>query len=240
MKIILDNKFLRVFYKPGTGNTTLISFSGIDFDIFGLNNVNPEALDKPEFVHIPDGVGDRFWVVDKERLWGNSIDWIYLVSFLSDYLTNKQVVCLGSCMGAHNAIKFSSYATVDRVISFTPHWSVHPDEIDTEIFDMRTRRLRERSIKLMTNKSLTGMFDPKTEYLNLWAPDVADIPHMLAFPNLPNIERIYFPTSTHSIARMLLRHGILYDVIDEMIIAKEPHKKIAMLCERAGVPHELL
>lgn len=240
MNIILDNKFVRVFHKSGTGNTTLISFSGIDFDIFGLNNLNREALDRPEFVHIPDGVGDRFWIVDKERQWGNTIDWIYLASFLKDYLENKQVVLLGSCLGGHNAVKFSHYVNVQRVIAFTPHWSIHPDEIEQDIFDIRTTSLRELTIKNIVHKSLAGLFNPKTEYLFLWAPDAIDIPHMLAFPNLPNIERIYFPTSTHSIARMLLRHDILYDIIDEMIIAKEPHKKIALLCERAGVPHELL
>lgn len=239
MNIILDNKFVRVFHKPGLGNTTLISFSGIDFDIFGLNNLNKEALDRPEFTHIPDGVGDRFWIIDKQRQWGNTIDWIFLASFLREYLENKQVVLLGSCLGGHNAVKFSHYVDVHRVIAFTPHWSIHPDEITQDIFDHRTVELRALTIHNMVHKSLSGLFNLKTEYLFFWSPDVVDVPHMLCFPSLPNIKKIYFPNSNHSIARMLSNKGLLYDIIDEAIIDKDPHRKISLILERKDVAHEL-
>jgi hypothetical protein len=234
-----EDKALKIFYDPGEGNTTLVSFSGIDFDTFGFGDYNPDAIDRPEFVKITAGlVGDRFWIIDKLRSWGSLMDWDWIHNFISPYLHEKRVIALGNCMGGTNAIKFAYHTDVDRVIAFTPHWSIHPDIITQEIFDKRTIALRARVVASGW-KSLEGMFRPMTTYIHFWTPDAIDVPHMIAYPTIPNIEKIFFPTSEHSIARLLKSKGVLYDILDQCIVAEDPPKEISILCDKAGILHEL-
>lgn len=238
MNIIHDDDTLRIFYEAGEGDTTLITFSGIDFDTFGFNSVNPEAIDRPEFVKVTQGMGDRFWIVDKKRAWGSTIDWEWTSNFLSPKFDGKRVIALGNCMGGTNAIKFAYHADVHRVIAFTPHWSVDPDIMQEHQFDPRTKPLRELTLS-MGWKSLEGMFRPMTEYIHLWTPDEIDILHMIKFPTLPNIKRIFFPTSNHSLARTLKNFGVLTEVLDQCIISEDVHKEVSKILDEAGIIHEL-
>jgi len=239
MIILHDDDKLRVFYDPGEGNNTLVSFSGIDFDTFGFGDYNPDAIDRPDFVKITEGlVGDRFWVIDKLRSWGSLIDWDFVHNLISPYLHGKRVIALGNCMGGTNAIKFAYHTDVDRVIAFTPHWSIHPDIITQDIFDRRTNGFRARAVASGC-RSLEGMFRPMTTHIHFWAPSEIDVPHMIAYPTLPNIKKIFFPTSPHSIARLLKSKDVLYDILDQCIVAEDPSKEISILCDKVGILHEL-
>lgn len=237
MNIIHDDDTVRIFYEKGEGNNTLIMFSGIDFDIFGFNNFNRDALDRPEFVKVTTGMGDRFWVIDKQRTWGSHIDWESVSNFLSPYFDGKNVAALGNCMGGTNAIKFAYHADVHRVIAFTPHWSVDPNEV-THNFDRRTQPLRDK-VLASGWKNLEGMFRPMTTYIHLWTPDEIDVPHMIKFPTLPNIKRFYFPTSSHSVARMLKNNGVLNELLGLCIVAEDVHTEVSKVLDDAGIPHEL-
>lgn len=239
MIILHDDDKLRVFYNPGEGKNTLVCFSGIDLDTFGFNNYNPTAVDKPDFVKITEGlVGDRFWVIDKLRSWGSLIDWDFVHNLISPYLHGKRVIALGNCMGGTNAIKFAYHTDVDVVIAFSPQWSVHPDIITQDIFDRRTIALRARVVASGW-RSLEGMFRPMTTHIHFWAPSEIDVPHMIAYPTLPNIKKIFFPTLTHNIARFLKSNNVLYDILDQCIVAEDPQKEISILCDKVGILHEL-
>lgn len=237
MNIIHDDDTVRIFYEKGEGNNTLVMFSGIDFDIFGFNNLNRNALDRPEFVKVTAGMGDRFWVIDKQRTWGAHIDWEWVSNFLSPYFDGKNVTALGNCMGGTNAIKFAYHADVHRVIAFTPHWSVDPNEV-THQFDPRTQPLRDR-VLASGWKNLEGMFRPMTTYIHLWTPDEIDVPHMIKFPTLPNIKRIFFPTSSHSVARMLKNNGVLSEFLGVCIVAEDIHTEVSKVLDKADILHEL-
>jgi len=239
MIILADNDFVKIMYSSGKGNTTLISFSSINFLAMSRGETRISNLMAPEFVNSSPEVGDRFWILDKKRSWGNLIDWSWVVGTLKSYLENKQVVCVGTCFGGHNAIKFSYYADVHRVFAFTPHWSIHPEVITQSIFDAGTSSVRKAAIEKMQHKSLSGMFKSTTEYLFFWTPDLLDIPHMLLFPDLPNIKKIFFPSWAHGIPANLLRHKILYQVIEQGIIAKDPLKNITLILERTGIEHRV-
>lgn len=240
MNIIHDDDTVRVYYEEGEGNDTLVLFSGIDFDVFGFNNYNPDAIDRPEFVKVTAGIGDRFWVIDKQRTWGSHIDWEWLTSFLSPRFDGKNVVALGNCMGGTNAIKFAYHADVHRVIAFTPHWSLHPDVMQehNEVFDIRTQPLRDKVIASGW-RSLEGMFRPMTTYIMFWSPDIIDIGHWMRFPVLPNIKVFHMINRNHSLARVFKTYNILPDVLGTCITAEDPHSEVSKIFDEVGLDHEL-
>lgn len=231
MKTIHDSETLRIYYEEGEGDNTLVSFSGVDFDVFGFTPKNRDI--RPEFVRVTEGMGDRFWVIDKERTWGCHIDWEWVSNFLSPHFEGKRVVTLGNCMGATNAIKFAYHADVHLCIGFTPHWSVDPNEVTHE-FDPRTKHLREKALSTGW-KSLEGMFRPMTTYINVWTPDEVDVPHMIKFPKQPNNKPIFIVKSNHSVARMLRNAGVLTDFLDACIRTEDP----SPVLDEAGILYEL-
>ena len=238
MNIIHDDDSVKIFYEKGEGNNTLVSFSGVDFDVFGFDNFKKENIDRPEFVKVTEGMGDRFWVIDKNRTWGCHIDWEWLTSFLSPRFDGKNVVALGNCMGATNAIKFAYYADVHRVIAFTPHWSVDPDIMFDHTFDKRTQHLVSRANETGW-KSLEGMFRPMTTYIHFWTPDPIDIPFMIKFPVLPNIKVFTLVNSSHSVARFIKSQGVLPKVLGQCIVAEDPHRAVSEILDSVGLNHEL-
>lgn len=241
MKIILETETEKVFYEPGEGNDTLVSFSGIDFNVFGFDSrqtYTPENADRPEFVNVTKGMGDRFWVIDKTRTWGCHIDYENLNTFLSPYFEGKNVVALGSCMGATNAIKFAYYTDVHRVIAFTPHWSCDENEVPGFWFDKRTRFVREKAMATGW-KTLDGWFRPMTTYVMIWTPDIIDVPHMVRFPALPNIKPLFIVNSNHSVARFIKMFGVLPDMLGECITAEDAQLGASKVLEKAGILHEL-
>jgi len=238
MNIIHDDDNVRVYFEEGEGNDTLVCFSGIDFDVFGFTPKNREI--RPEFVKVTTGLGDRFWVIDKQRTWGCHIDWEWLSSFLSPRFEGKNVVALGNCMGGTNAIKFAYHADVHRVIAFTPHWSVNPEVMADHWpnFDKRTLPIRDKT-NATGWKSLEGMFRPMTTYIHFWTPDIVDVGHMIKFPTLPNIKVLYMINCNHSVARVYKSHGILPKILGECITAKDPHNAISEILDSVGLKHEL-
>lgn len=240
MNVIYEDDTVRIFYEKGEGNNTLVCCSGIDFDVFGFDSTHtytPETASKPEFVKVTTGMGDRFWIIDKNRSWGCHIDWQSVANFLGPYFEGRNVVALGNCMGATNAIKFAYHADVHRVIAFTPHWSVDPNEVTHE-FDPRSKVLRERALSTGW-KSLEGMFRPMTTYVHFWTPTEVDVPHMIKFPTLPNIKRIFLPTASHEVAKMLRDCGVLSDVLSQCIIAEDIHSEVSKILDNAGIIYEL-
>lgn len=238
MNIIHDDDLVRIFYEEGEGNNTLVCCSGVDFDVFGFNDLNREAIDRPEFVKVTAGMGDRFWIIDKHRTWGSHIDWERVSNILSPYFDGKNITVLGNCMGGTNAIKFAYHADVHRVIAFTPHWSVDPNEVTQGGFSPLTKHIREATLSTGW-KSLEGMFRPMTTYIHIWTPDKIDVPHMLKFPTLPNIKRIYFPTSSHSVARMLKSKGVLSEFLGVCVVADDVHTEVSKVLDKADILHEL-
>jgi|SRR6056300_574148 hypothetical protein len=239
MYIITDNDFVTVYHSPGKTNTTLISFSGINFEALKVGVGASSSLMQPEFVHTSPHIGDRFWIIDKKRSWGNLVDWAWLASLLKDYLINKQVVCVGTCTGAHNAIKFSYFAEASRVFAFTPHWTIDTEVIPEEYFDPVSRSVRQQAMEVLKHSTLAGLFNTKTEYIFMWSPDRIDVPHMLGFPKLPNIKTILCTELDHYIPAHLVKRKLLYDTIEQAIIAKDPQKEISLILERGGVKHEI-
>lgn len=239
MIVLVDNEFVTVYHHPGKTNTTLISFSGINFEALKIGVQANSALMQPEFVHTSPHIGDRFWIIDKKRSWGNLVDWAWLAQTLQSYLLNKQVVCVGTCTGAHNAIKFSYFAQADRVFAFTPHWTIDTNVIDEEFFDPVSREIRHKAMETLKHSTLDGLINSKTEYIFAWSPDRIDVPHMLGFPKLPNIKTIFFMDWDHYIPARLAKEKLLYPTVEQAIIAKDAVKEISLILQRAGVNHEV-
>jgi hypothetical protein len=78
-----------------------------------------------------------------------------------------------------------------------------------------------------------------TTHIHFWSPSEIDVPHMIAYPTLPNIKKIFFPTLLHNIARFLKSNNVLYDILDQCIVAEDPQKEISILCDKVGILHEL-
>lgn len=239
MLVITDNEFVTVYHSPGKTNTTLISFSGINFEALKVGIASPSALMQPEFVHTSPHIGDRFWIIDKKRSWGNLVDWAWLSNLLKSYLENKRVICVGTCTGAHNAIKFSYFAQADRVFAFTPHWTIDTNVIPEEYFDPVSREIRIKAMETLKHSTLHGLINSKTEYIFSWSPDRIDVPHMLGFPKLPNIKTIMFSDWDHYIPARLAKEKLLYPFIEQGIIADNAVKELSLILQRAGIKHEV-
>ena len=241
MNIIHEDETLIIYYEEGEGNNTLVSFSGVDFDVFGFDSkqkYTPENMYRPEFVKVTKGLGDRFFVVDKTRCYGCKIDWSWLCDFFAPHFKNKNVVSLGTCMGATIAIKFAWYAKIDRVIAFTPHWSCDQSEFDDFWFDRRTLFIREPALASGW-RNLQGQFNDSTTYIMVWNPSETDVPHMRRFPKLDCIKPIYVLPAGHNVAKWIRDYGSLPDFLSECISAKDPHKAASKELDKYGILHEL-
>ena len=173
----------------------VISFSSIG----GTRTVPP----KNEFFKLTKQFNVLF-VKDTERSWFNSVDTKYIKSFLK----KKRIYCIGHSMGGFNAIMFSNFYSVSKVIAFSPQFSIYPF-----ISKDKTYLNYAASIKEWKYKKL--QFNKKTKYCLIFGDSKNEKYHMDQIPDQKNIKKIIISNCQHDSAATLKKRKELYPIINQ-------------------------
>lgn len=149
--ILIDDEFCKLVMVKRDSDYVSISFS----------STPPFSNPVPDFQWV--GVtkyATSFFVIDKTNSWGNNLDWERIALIVNKYTPGKEVHAIGFCMGGSNAILASKYIKIDRVVAFTPQYSIHPDFLTGESY---LKQYYEH-IDEWLEPSLEGSFSSKTDY----------------------------------------------------------------------------
>lgn len=145
---------------------------------------------------------------DRETSLFNRVNVNDIIPLVEGY---DRVIALGNSMGGYNAIMFSNFYPVDTVISFAAPYSLHPT---TPPYDKRWED-RLTHIKEWKYKHLE--FNDSSKYFLIYGDDPNETQHLDLIPKKPNIQSRVFKDAGHSVSKKLLRQGILYNLLDNIV-----------------------
>ena len=149
--ILIDDEFCKLVMVKRDSDYVSISFS----------STPPYSNPVPDFQWV--GVtkyATAFFLIDKTNSWGNNLDWERISLIINKYTPGKEVHAIGFCMGGSNAILASKYIKIDRVVAFTPQYSIHPDFLTCDSY----LRQYYQHIDEWNQPSLEGAFGARTDY----------------------------------------------------------------------------
>jgi hypothetical protein len=197
VKTIYEDDKIKISKKEKDSDKTFISFSSLN-------------LVQEEFIKVGDNATVIF-IMDKTKSWGN-FDWENIYKIVYPYLVNKRVFAIGHSMGGYCAILSSRYFLLEKVIAFSPQYSVHKTIVPKE-----TRwKIRSIDMRKWEHISLKGSFNDKTEYHIFYGDDAKESVHRELFPEQENIT-MYIYEGDHSLVRDLKGKGLLYGLISEIV-----------------------
>ncbi len=204
LEVILDNEYLKITMAQRASDNVVFCFTGIGHAMGGID------VQREEFYRITDSATTIF-LIDKERSWGNNIDFDELKTFLRPYIEGKTLYALGNSMGGFLAVIASHYFDFESVVAFVPQYSVNKAVVPEEDrFDEYVNHISNWQFE-----SLDGFFNDETEYYVFNDTSSYENAHMKWFPELPNLHKIVVknPEWNHRSAAMLKEMGVLYDCI---------------------------
>ena len=222
MKTLLDNEIIKVSVLPRDSDTAVICFTGVGHALGGID------VQDNEFFKISNEATTIF-VIDKERSWGNNIDFLEMRKILLPYIGGKTLHALGNSMGVFLAILASQFFTFTSVVSFVPQYSVSKRIIPTENrWDNHVK-----NIKNWKYESLEGSFDSNTKYYILAGLNNQEKRQLDLFPIQDNVHKIIFEDKKlgHNVAAPLKEMGVLYEVISCCFMLKPPSEIIQIITD---------
>lgn len=201
---LFDDDTMRILYIPGSNTHCIISFTGIGHALGAID------LQNPEFSRI-DSDETKIFIIDKQRSWGNKIDWHQLRSVVSEMTEGAQITTLGNSMGGFLAILAARSLGASHTIAFVPQWSIDPAIVPDETRWMQYRN----NINHLFFPDLSDSFHPNTQFSILFGDDPRDQKQRELFlhNNCP-AELITIEGGGHDIASFLKKKGILYEAIN--------------------------
>ncbi len=191
-KIEYPKTVVEYFFK--NQKTSIISFSSIAG--------SKRSTQTNEFFSLTKKFNVLF-VKDIERSWFNSVD----VQHIKSFLQTKEVSCIGHSMGAFNAIMFSNFYPIKKILAFSPQFSIHPN-----ISKDKTYLNYAASIKKWKFNKI--LFNKKTEYCLVFGDTKEEMYHMNKIPNQKNIKKIIINNCDHNTAPILKKRGKLKPLIN--------------------------
>jgi hypothetical protein len=173
---------------------TVLSFSSIGSGVRFAQN--------EEFFNLTKKYNVLF-VRDITRSWFNNLD----VKLIKKNIAKKDCYAIGHSMGAFNAIIFSTLYDVEKVIAFSPQFSIHPNITKDTTFRNYALRIKEwRYPKLEFSKN--------THYLLIFGDDAKEKYHASLMPKQKNIKILYIKNCNHNTAQKLKKQKKLYKIIN--------------------------
>ena len=220
-KKIFENDAIAVLSIAGQQNECIISFTGVGHSLGGID------LQSPEFAR-SDGDETKVFVIDKQRSWGNNINWDQLDEILDPVIRGTQITTLGNSMGGFLAILSARRLGADRAISFVPQWSIDPEIVPNE---HRWTNYR-KNIQSVKYKDLSSAFDTPTKFSVFFGRDQQDATHLQFFPTQKdNLDLFVLEDCSHDAANFLKERGQLYPTIK----ACREGNDVNLLLQEAGV-----
>ncbi len=218
MRTLIDNDVLKISVVETSSDHLTLCFTGIGHS-YGAIDVQSE-----EFFKSSNHATSMF-ITDKQRSWGNNIDFEQLRDIIYSVGRYKTINAIGNSMGGFLAILISRFVDIKNAVAFVPQYSVHKDVFPNE---HRWEKYTD-NIQNWVHKDLESAFNDRTNYYILAGVGGPDDPHLALFPNGANIHKIYFRNRAflHSVSQRLKDEQILYDVILDGFAGKSAAEIIA-------------
>lgn len=200
---LVDNDALSLVVFPRDSGQLCFCFTGVGHNVGGIDIQTNEffAATRQSMV---------VFVCDKQRSWGNSLDFDRIAEFTAPYAAGKRLTALGNSMGGFLAILASRFIAFDTVVSICPQYSVCPQVIDEPRWRQYTSKITDWKYP-----SLDGAFLANTQYYAFGSPYGRDWQQLQRFPVLPNLHKIMLRgVEAHHEARRMKQFGVLYPVIE--------------------------
>ncbi|MFO1176583.1 MAG: hypothetical protein U1E48_15510 [Paracoccaceae bacterium] len=202
LELVHDAPPLRIRYRPGSGDRLVLAFSGVGRST-GLDS--EPAL---EFFRSASGGGENhvLHITDQSRSWLNAAG---MVEAIADTVRRMQlrtgarrIAALGNSMGGTMALLIARFLPVDRVIAFTPQYSVQPAIVPEEAKWKRLRRMIAHYRFPAVDK-----IAPTGQQFVLHGDSNDELIHALRFPVVANLDHFIFPGHSHELGEDLKASG---------------------------------
>ncbi|MFT6450939.1 MAG: pimeloyl-ACP methyl ester carboxylesterase [Halocynthiibacter sp.] len=224
IEIIYDEAPLRMGYVQGQTNELVVCFSSV-----GQTRAEMPLF---EFINTATGSGRHgLFIADIGRSWMNGTQQAEIVTEQVQKIVEAHgitsVTTMGLSMGGFNALIAPRLFKVDRVIAFSPQYSVHPKHIPNEGRWAFWRR------KLDVWRYETVEPIPSDPQIFLFHGLVDDAAHARAFPVQDNIDHFFFPAFDHTgLTTRLREKGLLSRMVEHALAGRRAG--VARLTKRMG------
>ncbi len=207
MIVYLKKIYYSIFEKKYNFTKTLINqyYTGKKKNVLSFSSIGAgiRHIQNEEFFYLTKKYNVLF-IRDITRSWFNNVD----VQLIKKNTQNKPCYAIGHSMGAFNAIIFSTqYKKIEKVIAFSPQFSIHPKVTKDTTFRNHALRIKEwKYIKLK--------FSKKTKYLLIFGDDSKEKYHASQIPEQNNIKIIYIKNCDHNTAAKLKKQKKLYPLVN--------------------------
>jgi len=176
---------------------TVVSFSSIGNTIQGVN---------AEFYNLKNHGYNVIWVLDHSNSYFSNIN----VDHIARHIKTDNVYAIGNSMGGFNAITFASLYKVNKVLAFSPQYSMEPTIVPWE-----DRWRKQVTWKRFKYPHLT--FTNWTDYKVIVGHKSKGKKHTDMFPKKQNIN-IFTKFGNHIVAERFKKRGTLYTLIDDYFL----------------------
>lgn len=173
---------------------TIVSFSSIGNTIQGVNR---------EFYNLKNNGYNVIWVLDHNKSYFSAID----INEITKHIKTYNVYAIGNSMGGFNAIMFSNFYPTQKVLAFSPQFSM-----DKTIVPWEDRWRKQITWKKFKYPKAT--FVNWTDYCLITGHKAKDQKHMSMMPDTPNINK-QTVFGGHVIAEKFKKSGNLYRLIND-------------------------
>lgn len=227
--LLYENGPLRIRYLEGEGSDLVVSFSGVGTQ----RAVEPP----PEFPGIAsaDRRNHVLFVSDKSRSWlngdGMANHILCCIRATADHINAERVIALGNSMGGTMALHMSRFFDFERVIAFTPQYSVLENEVPEEDRWVFFRK----QIRSHPFPRVEKLRPEATKYYIFHGDEHRELAHALRFPKAPGISHFIMPDTDHNVAATLRGRGALRPLVQNLINGK-PRQFRKMVSDLGGIP----
>lgn len=219
METLIDSDVLRVSVaRDGDSKYITLCFTGIGYAYGGLDIQGEEFRKSAKN-------GTSVFIIDKQRSWGNYLDFGQIKAIVDSLGPGHTVNAVGNSMGGFLAILASRYIEIANCIAIVPQFSVHkgvfPDE---SRWDKWVDKIANWKIL-----DLGNCFNESTNYYILGGVGGADDKHYNMMPNKKNVHKIYFRNRKyiHNVSQILKDENLLYDVISDCFLGRTASEIVA-------------
>lgn len=204
---LYDKHPLRIEATIGSSRTLIVSFTSV--------GTERDKWPPKEFIGIASQGGKNhvMCITDISRSWmnGDGLDRL-IVTKISDYILDNGItnlMSLGMSMGGYNALLLGRMMPVQRVIAFTPQYSVHPDVVPEE-----TRWLFFRKqIKKWPHREMNRLPKDPAKVFIFHGDSEDEKRHWKRYPGADNVKHYIFAGADHSFVGRLKKGHVLRKLI---------------------------
>ena len=153
LQTVYEDSLIKISVIENSNDRTILCFTGVGHALGGID------VQSEEFINASTQATTIF-IIDKERSFGNNLDFDLIANVIYPYIQGEKLYSLGNSMGGFLAILATKFFDIDVAIAFAPQYSV-----SKKVFPHEKRwDVYVNNIKFFKFESLDGAFNDKTEY----------------------------------------------------------------------------